>query len=110
MRSQAFSDPDRAKFLVARKTMEINPRHPIIAELKARAEADPEGKDEESKDVARLLFDTALLNSGFGIDDNKDFATRMYRLMKSGLKLDSLELLPEVELAPEEEVRRGEPG
>jgi len=108
MRSQAFSDPERAKFLLARKTMEINPRHPIISELKARAEADPEVKNEDTQDIARLLFDTALLNSGFSIDDNKDFATRMYRLMKSGLKLDSLELLPEEELPAEEEEEEDE--
>lgn len=104
MRSQAFSDPDRAKFLLARKTMEINPRHPIIAELKARAEADPEGTNVETRDVARLLFDTALLNSGFAIDDAEDFTTRMYRLIKTGLKVDSLDLLPEIEV-PADEVR-----
>ena len=99
---QAFSDPARAQFLLARKTMEINPRHPIIAELNSRAEADAEGAGgEDTADLARLLYDTALLNSGFAIDDAKDFAGRMYRLMRAGLKLESLELLPEVELPPE---------
>ena len=101
MKSQAFSDPTRAQFLLARKTMEINPRHPIIVELNTRAAADPEAESEDTKDLARLLYDTALLNSGFAIDDAKEFAGRMYRLMRAGLKLESLELLPEIEVAPE---------
>jgi len=33
MRSQAFADPERAKFMISKKTMEINPRHPIVATL-----------------------------------------------------------------------------
>ena len=49
-----------------------------------------------------LLYDTALLNSGFSIDDTKDFAGRMYRLMKTGLQLTSLDLLPEPVLPADE--------
>ena len=103
MQAQAFSDPSKAQYLLARKTMEINPRHPIIAELNARAEAEAEAgaADEETTDLANVLYDTALLSSGFSIDDAPDFATRMYRLMKAGLKLESLASLPEAELPAE---------
>jgi heat shock protein beta len=100
MKSQAFADPGRAAYLISKKTMEINPRHPIIAQLNQLAEGDEESED--AKDIARLLYDTALLNSGFAMDDPKDFAVRMYRLMRTGLKLDSLELLPELEVPAEE--------
>jgi len=115
MKSQAFADPTRAQFLVARKTLEINPRHPIIAELKARVGEDAEAaatgaNAEETKDVAKLLYDTALLNSGFSMEDPKDFSARIYRLLKSGLNLASLDLAPEIELPPEEEVTEGEDG
>ena len=106
MKAQAFADPSRAQFLLAKKTMEINPRHPIIAKLAALAEADADvtttgSKDLAGADLAMLLYDTALLNSGFSIDDTKDFAGRMYRLMKSGLSLDSLDPLPEPVLPSE---------
>merc|ERR1719488_384874 len=40
MKSQAFADNQRNAFLFSRKTMEINPRHPIIIELKELASAD----------------------------------------------------------------------
>lgn len=98
MKSQAFADQSRTAFMVSKKTMEVNPRHPIVAALAERAEADPEAASEDAKDIARLLFDTALLNSGFTMDDPKDFAARMYRLMRTGLSINSLDLLPEVEV------------
>merc|ERR1711988_1103108 len=67
MRSQAFSDPSRAQYMNSQKTMEINPRHPIIAELNRQVEQSPES--EETADTAWLLYDTALLQSGFAQDD-----------------------------------------
>ena len=106
MQSQAFADTKRTQYLVSKKTMEINPRHPIIIELKKRAEETPE--DEDTKDLANLLHDTALLNSGFQMEDTKGFATRMYKLFKAGLSLESLDLAPEIEVPEEEEAAEEE--
>merc|ERR1712167_134802 len=89
MQSQAFADTKRSQYLVSKKTMEINPRHPIVIELQKRATESPE--DQDTKDLAELLFDTALLNSGFQMEDTKGFAGRMYKLFKAGLSLDSLD-------------------
>jgi len=96
MQSQAFADNKRTSYLVSKKTMEINPRHPIIIELKKRAEESPD--DDDTKDLANLMYDTALINSGFQMDDATGFANRMYKLFKAGLSLDSLELAPEIEV------------
>jgi len=103
MRNQAFADPKRGAYLSSKKTMEINPRHPILNKLLARVEDDKE--DEQAKNLAWLLHDTALLNSGFAMDEPREFAVRMYELMKQGLNLDSLDLLEELEVPdePEEE-------
>jgi len=97
MKSQAFADPTRAAVLGSRKIMEVNPRSPIVAELKSRVLANAT-EDSSVEDIARLLYDTALLNSGFSLDDNKEFSARVFRLMKAGLSLESLDLLPELEL------------
>merc|ERR1711871_295721 len=96
MQSQAFADNKRTSYLVSKKTMEINPRHPIIIELQKRAEESPD--DDDTKDLANLMYDTALINSGFQMDDATGFANRMYKLFKAGLSLDSLELAPEIEV------------
>jgi heat shock protein beta len=101
MRNQAFADPKRGGFMASKKTMEINPRHPIVTSLLSRVSEDKE--DEQAKNLAWLLYDTALLNSGFSMDDPRGFAVRMYELMKSGLDLQSLDLEEEIEVPEEEE-------
>merc|ERR1712146_438482 len=82
-------------------TMEINPRHPIVVELLKRSEESPE--DSDTKDLAWILHDTWVLNSGFPVSDAKQFSGRMYRMLKNGLALDSLDLVPEIEVPEEEE-------
>ena len=102
MKSQAFADPSRSQHMVSKKTMEINPRHPIVAELAKRVAESEE--DDETKNLGWLLYDAAMMQSGFSPDDPKAFAERMYHLMKTGLSLDSLELLEEIEVPVEEPV------
>merc|ERR1719152_633339 len=72
MKSQAFSDAKKSSYLFSQKTMEINPRHPIIRELNKRVSGDGE-VSEEVRDLALVLLDTALLSSGFHMEDSKDF-------------------------------------
>merc|ERR1712187_1080778 len=103
MKSQAFSDAKKSSYLFSQKTMEINPRHPIIRELNKRVSGDGDVSD-EVKDLALVLLDTALLNSGFHMEDSKDFSARMYRVMKSGLGLASLDLHEHDEIPPESDV------
>merc|ERR1711937_648565 len=99
MKSQAFSDAKKSSYLFSQKTMEINPRHPIIRELNKRVSGDGDVSD-EVKDLALVLLDTALLHGGFHMEDSKDFSARMYRVMKSGLGLASLDLHEHDEIPP----------
>jgi len=85
MRAQALNDASKSSHMLAKRTLELNYRHPIVKELKARVEADVD--DDKIKDLARLLYDAAALNSGFAVDDSKDFGDRVYRVIASGLNL-----------------------
>lgn len=99
MMSQALGDTAKKTIAQATKVMEINPRSPIIHELRNIFETDPD----QAKDIAWLLLDTALVSSGFDINEKTEFSNRMFRLMKAGLHLQSLEPLPLIEVPEDEE-------
>merc|ERR1712070_207699 len=103
MKAQTMGNNDRSSTMVAQKTLEINPGHPIIKELKSRVEKDD--KDAEAKDMADTLFDVALVQAGLTPTDPSKFATRLESLMRLGLGLSKDEAVedPEVELDPEPE-------
>jgi len=89
MKAQALRNNQMSSYMVSKKTLEINATHPIISKLREKIEEDR--NDKTVKDLVWLLFDTALLSSGFSLDEPSGFSNRIYRMIKLGLSLKDTE-------------------
>lgn len=101
MKAQAMGDESRHEYMRGKKTLEINPRHPMIAALKARAADEPDSTENEV--LAKLMFETAMLESGFSFDKPGDYAGRVFDLLKENMGVaKDAELIDETQFHVEE--------
>lgn len=85
--------------MLAKKTLELNPHHPVIKELLSRVKASEGGEmDPEVTEYADLLFNMALLNSGFLIENPADFTAPLQKLLKVGFGIRRDAPIEEIEV------------
>merc|ERR1712056_40159 len=101
MKAQAFQNKEQISTMAGRKTLEINPNHPVIIDLLSKVKADK--GDASAMDTAQVLFQTALIESGYDIADPSALVSRVYKLMPKELGVDPDAPLKEVEVPEEEE-------
>merc|ERR1711904_481190 len=92
---------DQISMMSGRKTLEVNPNHPVVVDLLSKVKADKE--DKAAVDTAQVLFQAALIESGYEIADPSALVSRVYRLMSKELGVDPDAPLKEVEVPEDEE-------
>merc|ERR1712216_643010 len=106
MKAQSFQNKEQVGQMSGRKTLEINANHPVVADLLAKVKADKD--DKAALDSAQVLFQTALLESGYEIADPSALVNRVYRLMSKELGVDPDAPIKEVEVPEGEEEEEAE--
>merc|ERR1712167_369346 len=101
MKAQSFQNKDQVSMMSGRKTLEINPNPPVVADLLAKVKADKE--DKAGVDTAQVLFQTALIESGYEIADPSALVNRVYRLMSKELGVDPEAPMKEIEVPEDAE-------
>merc|ERR1739845_146254 len=97
----AFQNKDQMQMMAGRKTLEVNGNHPVVINLLEKVKADKD--DATAVDTAQVLFQTALIESGYEISDPSALVNRVYRLMSKELGVDPDAPVKEVEVPEEEE-------
>jgi len=85
MKAQALRDSSSSSFMAPKKTLEINPFHPIVLKLRDNFEKDK--TDRTTKELTWLMYETSLLTSGFSLDDPNQFAARIHKFIGFGLDI-----------------------
>ncbi|KAK4715267.1 hypothetical protein R3W88_013605 [Solanum pinnatisectum] len=83
MRAQTLGDTSTLEFMRGRRILEVNPDHPIIKDLNAACRNSPDSSD--AKRAVELLFDTALISSGFTPDSPAELGGKIYEMMAMAL-------------------------
>merc|ERR1712228_394615 len=71
MKAQAFQNKDQIGMMAGRKTLEVNANHPVVIDLLGKVKADKD--DAAALDTAEVLFQTALIESGYDVADPSSF-------------------------------------
>jgi len=100
-RAQAYASSDKQHpFMNSKRVLEINPSHPVVKELLERVK---EGPDTETTELATVLYETALLNSGYSLHDTHGFSKRFFKLFNGALGIPKDAKVEEVEVDLDED-------
>ncbi|KAH0927683.1 hypothetical protein HID58_019939 [Brassica napus] len=93
MKAQAGGDTTSLEFMKGRRVFEINPDHSIIKNINAAYKSNP--NDEDAMRAIDLMYDAALVSSGFTPENPAELGGKIYEMM--GIALSGKWSSPEVQ-------------
>ena len=106
MKAQALRDSAMSSYMAGKRTLEVNPKSPIVKALKEKI-ADLGAADKTVKDLTILLYESALLASGYTLDEPTPFTQRLYKMISLGLSIDDEAPKEDIEMPAEQAVEGG---
>lgn len=98
-RAQAFTNQEKApSYMLAKKTLELNPSHPVMKKMLDELKENDGEMSEASTEYADLMFQMAILNSGFLIENPMDLTEPLEKLIKVGFGLSRDEAVEEIDV------------
>lgn len=89
--------------MLAKKSLELNPHHPIMKVLLQKVKDNDGQLDNATLEYVDLLYQMALLNSGFNNDEPTELTTPLEKLIRVGFGVDRDAPIEEIEIELEQE-------
>ena len=89
--------------MLAKKTLEINPNHPVMKVMLERLKEHDGQLNEAETEYADLLYQMALINSGFSNDEPTELTNPLEKLIRVGFGVGREDPIVEIEVQIDEE-------
>jgi len=87
MKAQTLQNNKMAFSMAGKKTMEINPKHPIIKKLQDGI-IKSSMSDKTISNITQLMYDTSLISCGYTLEDPSMFVSRINNMISMGIDVD----------------------
>ena len=103
-KAQAFTNQEKTpSYMLAKKTLELNPNHPVMRTMLNELKENDGTLSETSTEYADLMFQMAIINSGFLVENPMDLTEPLEKLIKVGFGLDRDAPVEEIEVELDDE-------
>ena len=89
--------------MLAKKTLELNPNHPVMQTMLNELKENDGSLSEASTEYANLLFQMAILNSGFLVENPMDLTEPLEKLIRVGFGIERDAEIEEIEVELDDE-------
>ena len=103
-KAQAFTNQEKTpSYMLAKKTLELNPNHPVMQTMLNELKENDGSLSEASTEYANLLFQMAILNSGFLVENPMDLTEPLEKLIRVGFGIERDAEIEEIEVELDDE-------
>jgi heat shock protein beta len=102
-KNQALANQEKApSYMLAKKNLELNPSHPVMKHLLEQLKESDGVLPDDQLEYIDLMFQMAMINSGFNIEEPNELTDPLERLIRVGFGVSRDEPCEEIEVVLDE--------